>query len=45
MYNAEPRRVTFDKPLPVRCFRLTATTVAGTPAEVEMQHIGLFGNE
>lgn len=45
MYNAEPRRVAFDKPLPVRCFRLTATTVAGTPAEVDMQHIGLFGNE
>lgn len=42
MYNAEPRRVTFEKPVPARYFRLTADTVDGTPAVVEVQEIGIF---
>ena len=43
MYNAEPRRVEFGRELPARYFRLTASTVAGTPARVEMEHIGIVG--
>ncbi|MDE7123259.1 MAG: discoidin domain-containing protein, partial [Alistipes sp.] len=41
MYNAEPRRVVFDKPLAARYFRLTASTVSGDPAKVAMEHIGI----
>lgn len=42
MYNAEPRRVTFEKPIPARYFRLTADTAEGTAAVVEQQEIGIF---
>lgn len=42
MYNAEPRRVVFEAPLPARYIRIAATAVDETPARIAPEEISLF---